>query len=63
MNNQTRRHQQRRRAVDPAARKGEIPPWSTLAKLNAGEVEALAGQLGIPYTNRAKTLSAINQAR
>ena len=41
----------------------EIPAWKELSKLDAAEVEALADSLGIEYTSRAKTLSAINKAR
>lgn len=40
-----------------------IPPWSDLQKLDEVEVKAMAERLGIEYTDRMGTLSAIHKAR
>lgn len=40
-----------------------IPPWPELQSLDESEVKALAERLGIEYTERMATLSAINKAR
>lgn len=41
----------------------QIPSWVELSRLNAVEVEVLAGRLNIEYTSRIKTLQAIHKAR
>lgn len=40
-----------------------IPAWAELAKLGTDEAKELARHLGVPYTNRMATLSAINKMR
>ena len=40
-----------------------IPPWGELQKLDEAGVRALAERLGIEYTDRMATLSAIHNAR
>lgn len=40
-----------------------IPPWAELQKLTEEQVRALAGRLGIEYSERMATLSEINKRR
>lgn len=53
----------RNRAQAPEQVQAAIPPWRELVKLDTPAVMALADSLGIPYTDRTGTLSAINKAR
>lgn len=65
MNNLTRRAAQRRLAAgdDETAARPDIPEWSELSRMRAPAVRKLAAKLGIDYTNRVETLSAIHEAR
>lgn len=57
INVRIRRYHQRQKK--PAA----IPAWADLQKLDEAGVKALAERLGIEYTERMATLSAIHNAR
>lgn len=60
MNNMMRRRQYHQKQRQQAA---SVPAWAELQKMTEDQVRALAGTLGIPFTGRMETLSALNKAR
>lgn len=57
-------HQHRRRQTVLRRQPTDtVPTWAELSRLDAVEVQELAERMGIEYTTRSETLSAINKAR
>jgi hypothetical protein len=46
-----------------AASVATVPTWGELKRMGGGELQELAAALGIEYTTRPATMSAINAAR
>lgn len=63
MNINVRIRQFRARQQQVEQQSETIPPWPELQSLDESQVRELAERLGLEYTERMATLSAIHKAR